>query len=161
MDKKSASDIADWFLAKIDREAGDAVTHLKLQKLVYYAQAWTLALLGHPLIEEEFEAWAHGPCVPSLWERFRHHGWEALPEPDSAPDLPEDIRELLGEVLDVYGNLSAKYLEELVCKESPWKEARDGLPPEVRSENVIRKQMMADYYKELYHISADEDFPEC
>lgn len=73
-----------------------------------------------------------------------------MPEPDSAPDLPEDVRELLGDVLEVYGNLSAKYLEELVCNEGPWMEARDGLPPESRSENVIRKQAMADYYKRLY-----------
>lgn len=148
--KNTGSDIADWFLTHIDREAGDVLTHLKLQKLVYYAQAWSLALLGHSLIEEDFQAWAHGPCLPSLWQRFGNCGWEALPEPDSVPDLPENVRELLGEVLEVYGNLSAKYLEELVCNEDPWTEARDGLPPEMRSENIISKQTMADYYKKLY-----------
>ncbi len=148
--KNNALDIANWFLNQIDREAGDAMTHLKLQKLVYYAQAWTLALFGHPLIEEDFEAWAHGPCLLSLWQRFGNCGYEALPEPDSVPDLPENVTELLGEVLDVYGNLSAKYLEELVCNEEPWIEARDGLSPEIRSKNIISKQAMADYYRKLY-----------
>jgi len=150
MNKNNASDIANWFLAKIDREAGDALTHLKLQKLIYYAQAWSLALLDHLLFEEDFEAWTHGPCLPSLWQKFKDCGWEALPEPDSVPDLTKDTEELLGDVLEVYGNLSAKHLEELVRTESPWARARNNLPPEIRSEKIISKQAMADYYKKLY-----------
>ena len=53
----TALQIADWFAGAIDREAGDSITHLKLQKLVYYAQAWFLALNDKPLFEEEMQAW--------------------------------------------------------------------------------------------------------
>ena len=73
-----------------------------------------------------------------------------MSEPDSVPDLKEDTEELLGDVLEVYGNLSAKHLEELVRTESPWAEARNNFPPEIRSENIISRQSMADYYRELY-----------
>ena len=157
MNKLGASDIANWFLAKIDRDAGDAITLLKLQKMVYYAQAWTLALLDQMLFEEDFEPWTHGPSLPTLFQKFKDYGCEALPPPDSIPALSENVRELLGEVLEVYGNLSAKYLEELVQNEYPWIDARNNLPPEIRSNNIISKETMADYYKKLYQRLNNEE----
>ena len=54
----SPTDVANWFTCNIDREVGDSITHLKLQKLIYYAQAWSLALKGKTLFEEEIQAWA-------------------------------------------------------------------------------------------------------
>ncbi|MCP4109320.1 MAG: DUF4065 domain-containing protein [Desulfobacteraceae bacterium] len=150
MKKFDASDIANWFLAKIDRHAGDALTHLKLHKLVYYAQVWALSLLDQSLFEEDFEAWTHGPALPALHQKYNDYGCEALPPPDSIPVLSENVQDLLHEILEVYGNLSAKYLEELVQSESPWIDARNNLPPEIRSNNIISKESMTDYYKELY-----------
>ena len=63
----SPLDIAKWFINATDRDSGDAITHLKVQKLVYYAQGWAMAYLGSPLFEEDIQAWAHGPVVPSVW----------------------------------------------------------------------------------------------
>src|SRR5258708_4115865 len=75
----SALDVANWFLAAMDRGAGDSITHLKLQKLVYYAQAWSLALRNKPLFDEDFVAWTHGPVVKSVWRRFKGYGLDAIP----------------------------------------------------------------------------------
>ncbi len=141
--------IANWFLANIGREAGDLITHLKLQKLVYYAQAWSLAGRGKPLFQEDFQAWAHGPVVPSLFRAFRDHGMAPIPAPGSVPRLDEETVELLAEVLDVYGEHSAKKLEQLTHRERPWREARGDLPDEARSESVITKEAMRRFYGDL------------
>ena len=148
--KHSANEIADWFLCQIDREAGDSLTHLKLQKLIYYAQAWALTLLGYELFEEEIEAWAHGPVVPSVYHRFKGSGWEALEIPEECPSIEEGPLELLQEIYKVYGDRSAKHLERLTHEETPWLATREGLPPEVASSRPITKELMRSYYRELY-----------
>ena len=143
-------EIADWFLAAVDRGAGDSITHLKLQKLVFYAQAWALALLGRPLFDEEVQAWAHGPVVPSLWLRFRDHRWDALPPPRELPELDPETTELLADVMDTYGEHSASRLEELTHSEEPWIRARRGRAPEERCTEIIPKEHMRDFYRALY-----------
>jgi uncharacterized phage-associated protein len=146
----NAIDVAHWFTASIDRDAGDSITHLKLQKLVYYAQAWALAQLDKPLFEEDLEAWTHGPVVPSLFDQFKDTGWEALPYPDVVPTFESDIETLLEEILDVYGQLSARHLENLTHNEAPWKAARGHIPDEIRAITPISKEIMKTYYKNLF-----------
>ena len=53
----SCYDVAQYFLAQMDEDAGDLISNLKLQKLVYYAQGFALALYGRPLFPERIEAW--------------------------------------------------------------------------------------------------------
>ncbi len=156
MRRYSAKAIADWFLASVDRTAGDALTHLKLQKLVYYAQAWALVLLDRPLFEEEVQAWAHGPVVPSVWQAFREHGWEAIPPPDERPRVDGETQELLRDVLGTYGERSATALEALTHREDPWLLARGDLPPEARSAAVIPKEHMRSFYSALYQRLGDK-----
>ena len=67
--------VADWFI-HFAHEVGDPITNLKLQKLVYYAQAWYLALHGKRLFPAEFQAWVHGPVCHSLYQRFRGYAWK-------------------------------------------------------------------------------------
>ena len=58
----SVFDVAAYILSKADIEEGDGITHLKLQKLVYYVQGFAMATLGYPLFPDKIEAWVHGPC---------------------------------------------------------------------------------------------------
>ena len=67
-------DVAKYFLHI------DTMTHKKLQKLCYFAQAWYLANYGRPLVANRFEAWVHGPVSPDLYSRYRDCGWEMLPQ---------------------------------------------------------------------------------
>ncbi|MHB8068161.1 MAG: Panacea domain-containing protein [Desulfobaccales bacterium] len=145
--------IADWFLCTIDRDAGDSLTHLKLQKLIYYAQAWNLALFDEPLFVESIQAWTHGPVAYSVFQRFRDSGWEALPIPETCPEFDPQTTELLNDILSIYGQLDAKHLERLTHREAPWKEARGDLPPEVYSNNIISKDSMKLFYRKLYEES--------
>jgi len=143
---KTAVSTANWFLARIDRDCGESITHLKLQKLIYYAQAWHLAVFKNPIFEEDLEAWAHGPVAPSVWKTYRDQRWEALPPPPRVPSLPEKTESLLEEVFSLYGSARAKQLESLTHSELPWIEARGDLPPEASCKNIISKKTMAEYY---------------
>jgi uncharacterized phage-associated protein len=148
--KYTASQIADWFLCQIDREAGDSITHLKLQKLVYYAQAWTLAFTKHPLFDEEIQAWAHGPVVPSIYHRFKGSKWSALGAPAACPEIVGQDLHMLNEIARVYGKCDARHLEELTHQETPWKETRGDLAPELASSRSISKELMAKFYYEMF-----------
>ena len=70
--KYSVYDVANWFLSKGE------MTHKKLQKLCYYAQAWCYALKGYRLEDTDFQAWVHGPVSPALWERFKGFGYDSI-----------------------------------------------------------------------------------
>jgi uncharacterized phage-associated protein len=146
----SPADVARWFVGSIDRDAGDSITHLKLQKLLYYAQAWALVELGRPLFEEDFQAWAHGPVLESVFGDYKAHGWDAIPAPEkAASDFDEETEEHLGDILSIYGDFSAKHLERMTHKEAPWKDARGDLPPEARSNAIISKDSMYRFYSKL------------
>jgi uncharacterized phage-associated protein len=142
----SPQQIAHYFIGTLDREAGDSITHLKLQKLLYYAQAWAMVVFKKTLFEEDFQAWMHGPVLPSIWESYKHYGFDSIPLCDFEDTLPNEVQELLEEIKSVYGEKSAKYLEELTHSEWPWREARAGLPIEARSTKFISKNAMVEFY---------------
>ncbi len=148
---RSALDVAKYFLCRIDRDAGDTISPLKLQKLVYYAQAWSLVLRDKPLFSEKIQAWSHGPVVYEVWNTYKEHRHTAIPAPDAddlcALDFIDDELEVLEEVWNVYGELSARQLEHLTHTESPWLDARKGVDPGERSQEVISHEKMKSYYE--------------
>jgi uncharacterized phage-associated protein len=141
----TAKRLGRWFVNHSDREAGESITQLKLQKLVYYADAWFLANFDRPLITEKFEAWAHGPAVRALYARYREHGWQSLPV-ESGPLPPKEIEGFLASVFKEYGQYSAKKLEDMTHTELPWMEARGNLAPEAASKVAISKLTMRNFY---------------
>lgn len=145
--KHTAMDVANWFLLRVDRDSGDSITQLKLQKLVYYAQAWHLANFNRPLFLEHMEAWRHGPVVPSLWQAFRDHGWNALPAPqDGVVSFDEATEQFLNAIYEKYGPFEAKYLESLTHNEDPWKTTRGKRALHENCSDEIPKKLMRDYY---------------
>lgn len=150
----SAETIANWFLTNIDRESGDSITHLKLQKLLYYAQAWYMVLTENEsepiLFEERIEAWTHGPVVREIYNKYRDMGYDSLPIPDDDIVLDEETEEILKEVMRVYGKYEAKYLEELTHQEDPWKITRGDLPLEARCTDEIDRGIILDFYRKMY-----------
>jgi uncharacterized phage-associated protein len=144
--KHKPATLAKWFISRIDRDAGDDITHLKLQKLLYYAQAWHLANYDVSLFDEDMQAWAHGPVVPTVWRIYKEFGWNPLP-PERPPNIEAGLRSYLEVVFGQYGGFTAKKLEELTHSEVPWREARGNIPPEAKCENVISKKTMRDYYR--------------
>jgi uncharacterized phage-associated protein len=135
-------------------------SQLKLQKLVYYSEGWHLAYFGHPLIDENFEAWVHGPAVRSLWDYYKGRGDYFTPfrlKPEPAERIRDYFRrllrpeqlELINDVLKEYGDKSAYHLESLSHSETPWREARNGHAQSEHSEAVISKETMKKYYQSI------------
>lgn len=145
----SALEIAKWFLCSVDREAGDNITHLKLQKLLYYAQAWSLVLLDKPIFEDEIQAWTHGPVIPTVYSFYAGYPYNNLPIPEECPSITKEYEEVLEEVMKTYGIYEAKYLEKLTHQELPWQEARRNLPIEARCDIPISLKTMKEYYTEM------------
>ena len=145
----TVQEVANYFLSKSKKGTEEAITHLKLQKLVYYAQAWHLALKdGQPLFNSRIEAWIHGPVCPTLYNDYRGMGYKELDIVSSPPELRGDIKEILDSVWEVYGSYDGKFLEELTHSEDPWKKARRNLSPDALSNNEISLNDMAEYYRE-------------
>lgn len=143
--KYSIFDIANWFLAKGN------MTQKKLQKLCYYAQAWTYALKGYRLEDTDYQAWIHGPVSPALWEKFKSFGYDTICiRGNFSFDFDEEDVKLLEDVWDTYGENTGNALEALTHRELPWIEARRGYEPDERCTVVISPNTMASYYKSIY-----------
>ena len=143
--------VAKYFLSKIDTEAGEVITPLKLQKMIYYAQAWILALNDRIFFQEDFQAWVHGPVIPNLYYQYKKHGYSAIPKVETfdVSIFDDDQLNVLEMVRYAYGRYDAKYLEELTHNESPWKEARGECKVDEICTRVISKESIKSYFKEV------------
>lgn len=125
------------------------MTTWKLQKLVYYCQAWSLVWDDDALFPEEIEAWANGPVVRELYNvHASKYRVESLGRGDEN-NLSPDQRETVDAVLEYYGDKSPQWLSDLTHMEDPWKNARMGNPEGARGDTVIPKQDLAEYYGSL------------
>lgn len=141
----SVFDIANWFLEK------SAMSPKKLQKLTYYAQAWAEALVSQDIINDTtYEAWAHGPVSPELYQEYKTYGWQDISEHGKSGVDDEKAIDLLESVWLTYGDLSANELEALTHLETPWRNARHGLPDGAHCETAISKEDMKKYYSNIY-----------
>jgi len=152
MQQVDAHTVARWFLWRASQERpARRVSNAKLQKLVYYAQAWHLAEVGDVLFPESIEAWIHGPVVPELYREFRRFGDHPIVIAEGAPMplLNGDLQAYLEEVWDVYGPYDASYLETLTHQESPWQLAREAAEFDPSGSLEIDHVWMRDYYRAL------------
>ena len=140
----SVFDVAAYIL-----ECRGPMTHMKLQKLVYYSQAWGLVWDDAPLFEQRIEAWANGPVCPELYYAHQGEYMVGAERRGSSKALSRDQIETIDAVLDSYGDKPAHWLSDLTHRERPWLDARKGLESGVRSNRVITPAAMAEYYSEL------------
>ena len=141
----SVFDVAAYILAK-----KGPMTAMKLQKLVYYSQAWSLVIDDAPLFRNRIEAWANGPVVPTLYRE--HKGKFKVSSGEIAgnkADLTATQRKTVNAVLKHYGSKTSQWLSDLTHAERPWREAREGLPPGERGHEEITRAAMAEYYGSL------------
>lgn len=118
----NAKDVADFFLSPIDEEDGESVvTNLKLQKLLYYAQGYTLALLDRKLFDEEISCWNHGPVVESIYYQYKAHGRSPLPPSHlEINKYNDDELCILHLVRREYGQYEAWKLRDMTHEEAPF-----------------------------------------
>ncbi len=141
----SVFDVAKYILER----CGD-MTSMKLQKLVYYSQAWSLVWDEEILFDAPIEAWANGPVVRELYEA--HKGLfkinqNTISEGNSS-NLTQIQKDTIHEVLEFYGDKTAQWLSDLAHMEKPWKETREraGLGDGAKGTAIIQLSDMHEYY---------------
>lgn len=151
MGKSPLQTKADVFhVAKYILDKSGKMTHMKLQKLVYYAQAWGLVWDEKPLFDDPIEAWINGPVVPSLFRLLRkcfNITSESIPV--VITELNPEQKDTINAVLEFYGQKSSQYLSDLTHLEEPWKEARKGIPDSERGSQEITHASLIEYYSGL------------
>jgi uncharacterized phage-associated protein len=138
--------IAKYFLSLSDENSGDLISNLKLQKLLYYAQGFYVAVNGvkNPLFEEDIFAWKHGPVVRSVYKHYNKFKGDALPIEKAPTSIaPKDVR-FLDEIYRVFGKFSAWKLREMTHREPPWKENYE---PDVNDIQITLKDLR-EYFKQ-------------
>lgn len=147
----SVIDVAECVLEELrslpERE-NERVTTWKLQKLVYYAQAWHLVWDDEPLFRDSIHAWANGPVCPKLYDKHRRR-FTVGTVGGNSDRLNDDQRESIKVVVKHYGEWTGQQLSDLTHEEPPWRDARKGLSPRERGKRVIPHDAMAEYYGSL------------
>jgi len=139
-------DVAQYIL-----EQRGSMTTWKLQKLVYYCQAWSLIWDDEPLFDDDIEAWANGPVVRKLYDIHVGHFRISSMEGGDPTRLNRVQRETIDAVLKTYGDKSPQWLSNLTHSEPPWRDTRRlaGLSEGERGDAVIPLDAMAEYYGSL------------
>lgn len=134
-------------VAKYILEKKGTMSTMKLQKLCYYAQAWSLVWDDRPLFDEDFEAWANGPVCKELFLKTKgQFAVSASDETGGEGNLTKDETDTIDQVLDHYGSQNAQWLSQLTHMEDPWNEAREGISAGMGCNKIITKESMALYY---------------
>jgi uncharacterized phage-associated protein len=146
MERTLMADVKD--VAQYILERCGIMTTWKLQKLVYYCQAWSLIWDEQPLFPDEIQAWADGPVVRRLYDLHAGQFNISRIEGGDSSKLTGTERETVDVVLEAYGCKSSAWLRNLTHLEPPWKDARTqaGLNEGERGNAVITTDAMVQYY---------------
>jgi uncharacterized phage-associated protein len=140
----NVNNVANYFLSKTIDEEDSKITNLKLQKLLYYAQGFHLALFDKELFNENIEAWMHGPVSPDAYQEFKKFGANIIPcdecEEDFDKIFSHDQIELLDEIYDIFGQFSGWKLRDMTHEEPTWINNKD-------TASEISKDEMKEYFK--------------
>lgn len=141
-DVTNVFDVAKYILIK----QGEMST-MKLQKLCYYCQAWSLVWDDEPLFAEEFHAWENGPvCKELFYQTQGKFSVSASDEPGNINKLTSVQKETINSVLNYYAQHNAQWLSRLTHLEDPWKFARNNISSGLSRDDIITKESMAIYY---------------
>lgn len=161
----SSAAIANYFLAKSWTE-GESVDPLKLQKLLYYAHGWHLAVEGSPLLKEAVEAWKWGPVVSSIYHEFKGFGSRPIDRPASdyrqdtegnwriyiprlTPGEIEESGQFLDQIWDIYRDWSGVEMADAShAKGSPWRKVREGKAETIIDNKHISDDLIQSHFEE-------------
>lgn len=151
---KNINDVCDYVIFRLTKEGGSSLSHLKLQKILFYIQSWNLAFDKEPLFNGKFQAWIHGPVNREIYNRFKDtkYMYSSIEMPDINTDdlnfsmLSDSERDHINSVLEVYAPLSDVQLEKMTHEEKPWLDAREGFAPYERCEVEIDETTMHSFY---------------
>jgi uncharacterized phage-associated protein len=144
--------VANYFL-ELAKPEGIPITPMGIQKLVYFAHGWLLAVYGRPLISQRIEAWDYGPVILDLYKEFRHFGDRPITEPAKAiqmtgtrfrvtyPEIPKyqdpEVAHLIDQIWGAYKHFTAIQLSNMThLPGSPWSIARTNNQPFIDDDSI-------------------------
>jgi uncharacterized phage-associated protein len=130
-------------------EEGDPLTHFRLQKLLYYAQAWSLVIRQTELFPEEIRAWKNGPVVEEVYQALPDRRCAACVPSDAfanAPDLEPEDATFVERFWEAYSQYSASQLYRMTHSEAPWRKVRGSLPPNANGNDPIPVDLLDEYF---------------
>ncbi len=162
----NAIDIANWFLwynkvqqgMYVDNDNYDVyegLTHLKIQKLLYFAEGVSLAVDDKSLFKEKIYAWPHGPVVKEVYEKLNSNGRKEIEfDEKNFPKIKEinknnSTYNLLVSVYDSYAGYTAWQLREKShVVGGPWQITVDtkGMQKE------IDKKLIKEYFRRIVRV---------
>ena len=126
-----------------DNKEREGITNLKLQKVLYFAQAYYLSKVGKPLFSDDIEAWAYGPVVPDVYKKFRSNKSNPIIFEKDTSSLSDEDKEILKKVWGTFGRYSASKLVDITHAHTPWKEANK------TASQIISHKAIKEYYAPL------------
>jgi uncharacterized phage-associated protein len=149
-----AVDVATYFLHRA-RAEGKPVDPMKLQKLVYFAHGWHLALAGEPLIVERVQAWPYGPVIEELYHAVKRYGRSPIPETaalpgvSSVPGFTEYAIDLMDRIWEQYRKFSGIQLSMMThAKGTPWWHLRQAYGPDLRDVPIDNDDIRGAFIRE-------------
>jgi uncharacterized phage-associated protein len=150
--RKDLRDTTKYILYYCNQKNIPDCSNKKLQKLLYYVQAWSLVFTGKKVFEADIEAWLHGPVVPDIYHEYKEFGFDPIPfDVSKYNNKTLGNQKLVDAILAEYVIYDAEYLEYRTHIEDPWRETR------LRGEKIITCDAMKNYYKDVFDKTADKE----
>lgn len=145
-------DIASYFVNKGIKE-GRPISPMKVQKLVYMAHGWNLAMREEPLIEESVQAWSYGPVIPNIYYELKKYGNSDISDEFSSKiHLDSETLEILDFVWTAYSKYSAIHLSNMTHeKNTPWEQVMSKGNGSVPFFTVIDNKVIKEHYQGIYN----------
>lgn len=142
--------VAKYFLANLTD-----ITPLALQKLIYYAQAFHNVFTGVFLFKDDCEAWVHGPVYSEIYHKYKDFGYNPIENAvlcnEGDINISNSEKEILDSIISNLGCYSGKILEKMTHSEHPWLATRNGLRDDLPSNEIIRKDLISNYFDKIKH----------
>jgi uncharacterized phage-associated protein len=153
---KDINQICDYIIFRLKSEGDIPLSNIKLQKLLYYTQAWHLAFTDNkPLFKGKFQAWIHGPVNRDIFDRFKDTKYlyseillEDIIDKNISEILSEEEIKHINIVLENYAHFSGVQLEDMSHNEAPWIKAREGYASNQRCEVNIDETFLGDFFRQ-------------
>jgi uncharacterized phage-associated protein len=130
------------YLQHLSDKKNSVITNMKMQKLLYYAQGWHLALYDAPLFIDDFEAWKYGPVIGEVYRKYDSLQSTTAPDIDS---LPYEQKRFIRSVYRKYGLHDSYTLSNMTHNELPWKKCYK------EDENkIIPKDELREFFLKLH-----------
>lgn len=146
-------DVANFFIDLAKSDPYNDMTNIRVNKMLFFAQGWSLVRRGMPLFEEELCAWPYGPVAPSVYRAFQPCGNQKIVD-FSGEFTPEkfesDEIELLLDVSREYDKYSTTKLVNMTHeKGSPWHQVY-----KEHESKIISKSSIREYFETLEPLDA-------